>query len=290
MPIRKRKPTSPGRRFQTSSDFAEVTKTKPEKSLTKPKPKTGGRNSYGRMTARHRGGGHKQRYRIVDFRRNKDGVPAKVAAIEYDPNRNARLALLHYLDGEKRYIIAPQGLEVGDMVQSGQGSEIRVGNALPLRYIPVGTTVHNVELKPGGGAKMGRGAGDVDPAHRQGRPVRHAATALHRDAPGPDRLPGDGRRGRQQRGRPDLDRQGRTQPLEGQAPAHPRRRHEPGRPPARRRRGQELGRTAPRVAVGQARRPHPQEGQVEPTSSSSAGVVAATVTPYGGEADTCRAV
>ena len=137
MPIRKRKPTSPGRRFQTSSDFAEVTKTKPEKSLTKPKPKTGGRNSYGRMTARHRGGGHKQRYRIVDFRRNKDGVPAKVAAIEYDPNRNARLALLHYLDGEKRYIIAPQGLEVGAMVQSGQGSEIRVGNALPLRYIRV---------------------------------------------------------------------------------------------------------------------------------------------------------
>jgi large subunit ribosomal protein L2 len=159
MPIRKRKPTSPGRRFQSSSDFAEVTKTKPEKALTKPKPKTGGRNSYGRMTARHRGGGHKQRYRIVDFRRNKDGVPAKVAGIEYDPNRNARLALLHYLDGEKRYIIAPQGLEVGAMVQSGQGSEIRVGNALPLRYIPVGTTVHNVELKPGGGAKMGRGAG-----------------------------------------------------------------------------------------------------------------------------------
>jgi len=159
VPIRKRKPTSPGRRFQTSSDFVEVTKTKPEKALTKPKPKTGGRNSYGRMTSRHRGGGHKQRYRIVDFRRNKDGVPAKVAAIEYDPNRNARLALLHYLDGEKRYIIAAQGLEVGAMVQSGQGSEIRVGNALPLRYIPVGTTVHNVELKPGAGAKMGRGAG-----------------------------------------------------------------------------------------------------------------------------------
>ena len=109
MPIRKRKPTSPGRRFQTSSDFSEVTKTKPEKSLTKPKPKTGGRNSYGRMTSRHRGGGHKQRYRIVDFRRNKDGVPAKVAAIEYDPNRNARIALLHYLDGEKRYIIAAAG-------------------------------------------------------------------------------------------------------------------------------------------------------------------------------------
>jgi large subunit ribosomal protein L2 len=150
MPIRKRKPTSPGRRFQTSSDFSEITKDKPEKRLTKPKPKTGGRNSYGRMTARHRGGGHKQRYRVIDFRRNKDGVPAKVAAIEYDPNRNARIALLHYLDGEKRYILAPQGLEVGAMVQSGQGAEIRVGNALPLRYIPVGTTVHNVELKARG--------------------------------------------------------------------------------------------------------------------------------------------
>ena len=159
MPIRKRKPTSPGRRFQTSSDFAEITKDKPEKRLTKPKPKTGGRNTYGRMTSRHRGGGHKQRYRIVDFKRSKDGVPAKVAAIEYDPNRNARIALLHYLDGEKRYIIAPARVRVGDMLQSGQGSEIRPGNALPLRYIPVGTTVHNVELKPGAGGKMARGAG-----------------------------------------------------------------------------------------------------------------------------------
>ena len=159
MPVRKRKPTSPGRRFQTVSDFSEITRDKPEKSLTKPKPRTGGRNSYGRMTSRHRGGGHKQKYRVVDFRRNKDGVPAKVASIEYDPNRNARIALLHYLDGEKRYIIAPNGLAVGDMLQSGQGSEIRPGNALPLRYIPVGTTVHNVELKPGAGGKLGRGAG-----------------------------------------------------------------------------------------------------------------------------------
>src|SRR3954471_15500706 len=159
MPLRKRKPTSPGRRFQTVSDFTEITKTEPEKSLLAPRPRTGGRNNYGRKTARHRGGGHKRQYRIVDFKRNKDGVPAKVAAIEYDPNRNARIALLHYLDGEKRYIIAPNGLEVGDMLQSGQGSEIRPGNALPLRYIPVGTTVHNVELKPGAGGKLGRGAG-----------------------------------------------------------------------------------------------------------------------------------
>ena len=159
MPIRKRKPTSPGRRFQTVSDFADITTDKPEKSLTTARPSTGGRNATGHKTARHRGAGHKRRYRIIDFKREKDGIPAKVATIEYDPNRNARIALLHYRDGEKRYIIAPQGLKVGDMLQSGHGSEIRVGNAMPLRFIPVGTTVHNVELKPGAGAKMGRGAG-----------------------------------------------------------------------------------------------------------------------------------
>jgi large subunit ribosomal protein L2 len=159
MPVRKRKPTSAGRRFQTVSDFSEITTDAPERSLVKPKPRTGGRNAYGRMTSRHRGGGHKKQYRVVDFRRNKDGIPAKVASIEYDPNRNARLALLHYRDGEKRYIIAAAGLRVGDLLQSGQGSEIRPGNALPLRYIPVGTVVHAVELKPGAGAKLGRGAG-----------------------------------------------------------------------------------------------------------------------------------
>jgi len=159
VPLRKRKPTSAGRRFQTVSDFSEITRDEPEKSLLAPKKKSGGRNNYGRKTARHRGGGHKQRYRIVDFKRDKDGVPAKVAAIEYDPNRNARIALLHYVDGEKRYILAPARVKVGDRLQSGQGSEIRPGNAMPLRYIPVGTTVHNVELKPGAGGRMGRGAG-----------------------------------------------------------------------------------------------------------------------------------
>ena len=159
MALRKRKPTSPGRRFQTTSDFAEITKTTPEKSLLAPKTNTGGRNSYGRKTARHKGGGHKQQYRVIDFRRTKDGVPAKVAAIEYDPNRNARIALLHYADGAKSYILAPRNVRVGDRIQSGQGSEIRPGNSLPMRYIPVGTTVHAVELKPGGGAKMGRSAG-----------------------------------------------------------------------------------------------------------------------------------
>lgn len=159
MPVRKRKPTSAGRRFQTVSDFSEITKDRPERSLVAPKPRTGGRNVHGRKTARHRGGGHKRRYRIVDFRRNKDGIPAKVAAIEYDPNRNARLALLHYADGEKSYVIAAAGVQVGDVLQSGQGSDIRPGNALPLRFIPVGTVVHNLELKPGAGAKLGRGAG-----------------------------------------------------------------------------------------------------------------------------------
>jgi large subunit ribosomal protein L2 len=159
MPLRKRKPTSAGRRFQTVSDFTEVTKTRPEKSLLAPKPGTGGRNAYGRKTARHRGGGHKQQYRLIDFKRTKDGVPATVAAIEYDPNRNARIALLHYHDGEKRYILAPARVKVGDRVQSGQGADIRPGNALPMRYIPVGSVVHNVELKPGGGGKIARGAG-----------------------------------------------------------------------------------------------------------------------------------
>jgi len=159
MAIRSRKPTSPGRRFQTSSDFSEITKTSPEKSLLVKKSKTGGRNSYGRKTSRHRGGGHKQQYRLVDFKRVKDGVPAKVAAIEYDPNRTCRIALLHYVDGEKAYILAPKGLNVGDRVQSGSGSDIKPGNAMPLRYIPVGTVVHNVELRPGQGGKIGRSAG-----------------------------------------------------------------------------------------------------------------------------------
>ncbi len=159
MGVKKLKPTSPGRRFQTVSDFDTITKSTPEKSLLAPKTRSSGRNSYGRITSRHRGGGHKQRYRIIDFRRTKDVVPAKVASVEYDPNRNARIALLHYVDGEKRYILAPVGLSVGDMLESGPKSEIRVGNALPLRNIPTGTVIHAVELRPGGGAKMARSAG-----------------------------------------------------------------------------------------------------------------------------------
>jgi len=159
MTLRKRKPTSPGRRFQTSSDFSEITKTTPEKSLLESKSRTGGRNSYGRKTSRHRGGGHKKQYRKIDFRRNKDGIPAKVAAVEYDPNRSCRILLLHYFDGEKAYVLAPEGVGVGEILQNGQGAEIKPGNALPLRYIPVGTTVHNVELQPDGGGKLSRSAG-----------------------------------------------------------------------------------------------------------------------------------
>lgn len=159
MGIRRRKPTSPGQRFQTVQDFAEVTTNRPNKALISPKPRTGGRNNQGRKTARHRGGGHKRMYRQVDFRRNKDSVPALVASIEYDPNRTCRIALLHFLDGEKRYILAPEGVEVGDKLVCGRGADIRPGNALELRYIPTGTLIHNVELKPGAGGAMIRSAG-----------------------------------------------------------------------------------------------------------------------------------
>ena len=159
MGIRKYKPTTPGRRGASQADYSEVTRSHPEKRLTKSVRASGGRNSYGRITAYHRGGGNKRRYRLVDFRRNKDGVPAKVATIEYDPNRNARIALLHYADGEKRYILAPDKLGVGDAVASGEAVDIKPGNALPLKNIPAGTIVHAVELRPGGGAKIARSAG-----------------------------------------------------------------------------------------------------------------------------------
>jgi len=159
MGIRKYKPTSPGRRGASVADFVEVTRDEPEKSLVRPLHSRGGRNVHGKVTVRHQGGGHKRSYRVIDFRRDKDGVPAKVAHIEYDPNRTARIALLHYADGEKRYIIAPTRLNQGDTVVSGPGSDIKPGNALPLRYIPTGTVVHAIELRPGGGAKIARSAG-----------------------------------------------------------------------------------------------------------------------------------
>ena len=159
MAVKNFKPTTPGRRFMTVSRFDEFTKGKPEKSLLAPLKKFGGRNNTGRITVRHRGGGHKRRYRIIDFKRDKFGIPAKVAAIEYDPNRSARIALLHYVDGEKRYILAPDGLSVGDTVVSGPDADIKVGNALPLANIPVGTLIHNIELYKNRGGQLVRSAG-----------------------------------------------------------------------------------------------------------------------------------
>lgn len=159
MAIRKIKPRSPGSRFQTYSTFDEITRSEPEKSLVRPLKKTGGRNSNGRITSRHRGGGHKRRYRIIDFKRNKEEIPAKVASIEYDPNRSANIALLHYVDGEKRYILSPVGLSVGDEVLTGVHADIKPGNCLRMENMPLGTVVHNIEMFPGKGAQMARSAG-----------------------------------------------------------------------------------------------------------------------------------
>jgi large subunit ribosomal protein L2 len=159
MALRKYKPTTPGRRGSSVADYSDITRSRPERSLTEKITRGSGRNAQGKITSRRRGGGNKRRYRVVDFRRNKDGVPARVAHVEYDPNRSARIALLHYADGEKRYILAPQGISVGDRLMSGAGSDIRSGNSLPLANIPVGTVVHAVELRPGQGAKMARSAG-----------------------------------------------------------------------------------------------------------------------------------
>ncbi|MEE8299848.1 MAG: 50S ribosomal protein L2 [Desulfatiglandales bacterium] len=159
MALKKNNPTSPGRRFQTVPTFEEITSSKPEKSLLKPIKRSGGRNSNGRMTSRHRGGGHKRRYRVIDFKRNRDNIPATVASIEYDPNRSARIALLHYLDGKKAYILAPNELHVGDKIESGAGVEIKPGNTMPLRNIPLGTHIHNIELHVGHGGQLVRSAG-----------------------------------------------------------------------------------------------------------------------------------
>ena len=160
MAVRKFKPTTPARRQMTVSDFKEISKVAPEKSLLAPLKKSGGRNVHGKITTRHIGGGAKRKYRIIDFKRNKDGIPAKVATIEYDPNRSANIALLHYVDGEKRYILAPKNLSVGDMVESGEGSDIKAGNALKLKDMPAGTVIHNIEMKPGKGGQMVRSAGN----------------------------------------------------------------------------------------------------------------------------------
>lgn len=176
MALKNYKPTTPSMRFTTISAFDEITKTTPERSLVESKKRTAGRNSAGRITVRHRGGGHKRRYRIIDFRREKFGVPAKVAAIEYDPNRTSNIALLHYVDGEKRYILAPHGLTVGTMIVSGPDSEPAVGNAIPLSNIPLGTTIHNIELEPGRGAKIVRSAGGA--AQLMAKEGKHAQIKL----------------------------------------------------------------------------------------------------------------
>ena len=178
MGIKKFKPVTPGRRFMTVSDFADITHPTPEKSLRRPLKKSGGRGNTGRVTSRHRGGGHKRNYRLIDFKRNKTGIPARVASIEYDPNRSARIALLHYLDGEKRYILAPHDLKVDDVIVAGENSEIKTGNTLPLASIPLGMSVHNLELKPGrtGGA-LGR---DHVPVAGQGRRIRAYKNAVRR--------------------------------------------------------------------------------------------------------------
>ncbi len=176
MPTKKYNPTSPARRTMTVSTFEEITTCEPEKSLLAPLSKKAGRNSYGRITVRHKGGGNRQKYRIIDFKRDKDGVPAKVATIEYDPNRSANIALLQYVDGEKRYILAPNGLKVGDAILSGQGADIKPGNCLPMEFIPVGTLIHNLELKPGKGGQLVRAAGNM--AQLMGKDAGYALVRL----------------------------------------------------------------------------------------------------------------
>ncbi len=215
--------------------------------------RSGGRNNHGRITSRFRGGGHKHRYRLIDFQRNKIGVPAKVATVEYDPNRTARIALLHYVDGEKRYILAPTALKVGDQVLSSRNADIKPGNTLPLRFIPLGTTIHNVELKIGGrraAVPLGRRGRAAD---GEGRRLGPGPPAVGRDPQGPPRLPRHHRPGRQHRARQRARRQGRPHALAGPPPAQPRRHHEPGRSPDGRRRRSFVRRSSPVLAVGPAR-------------------------------------
>ena len=236
MAIRKINPTTPGQRFMTVSAFEEITRTTPEKSLTTDLRGKGGRNHSGRITVRHQGGGARRKYRIIDFKRNKDGVPAKVASIEYDPNRSANIALLHYADGEKRYIIAPLGLTVGETVLSGEGADIKVGNALALGSIPVGTMIHCIELKPGKGAQLVRSAGNA--AQLMAKEGKWAQVRL---PSGEVRLIPLGAKATI----------GQVGNIDHANVA--RQRHEPLRPPARRRRGQEPDRPSrPGHPVGQA--------------------------------------
>ncbi len=252
MPIKSYRPTTPTRRFQTIVSREDITKEHPEKTLLEVKKRTGGRNSTGRVTSRFIGGGHKQAYRLVDFKRDKTGVPAVVAAIEYDPNRSARLALLHYKDGEKRYILQPDGLKVGMTVSSGPAADILVGNALPLKNMPAGTVVHNIELRPGKGAQMARSAGTQAQLVNKEGDDRAAEAAFRRNPPRAAGLHGDGRPGRQRGPRERLAGQGRTETLAGQDAAQSRRNHESGGPSAWRRRRQDFRRAASRHPLGPA--------------------------------------
>ena len=244
MAIKKYKPTSPGRRDMTVSAFEEITTNVPEKSLLDVRKRNAGRNDHGRITVRHRGGGAKRKYRIIDFKRNKDGVPAKVATIEYDPNRTANIALLHYADGEKRYILAPFGLRVGDSVLSGEGADIKPGNSLKLQDIPMGTLIHNIELKPGKGGQLVRSAGSA--AQLMAKEGKYAQVRL---PSGEVRMvlleaKSDDRPGGQYRPEQYQHRQSGPQTPYGISPDRTRQRDEPERPSARRRRGQIADRQA----------------------------------------------
>jgi large subunit ribosomal protein L2 len=216
MGLKKYRPITPTLRHTVSPDYRELTRGTPIKSLTEPKRRSGGRDNYGHVSQRWISGGHKQRYRLIDFRRDKDGIPARVASIEYDPNRSARIALLNYFDGERRYIVAPDGLRVGELVQSGPDAEVKPGNCLPLRSIPLGTNLHNIELNPGRNARIARSAGSYCQLMAKEGDT-HPAPAVRRDPHVPHELPCGDRTGRRPRSREHLDRQGGTESLEGAA-------------------------------------------------------------------------
>ena len=235
MPIQSFRPITPTLRFQTKLVNDDITTNEPYKPLLTVKPRTGGRNSSGRMTIRHQGGGHKQKLRLIDFKRDKYGIPAVVETIEYDPNRSSRIALVSYADGEKRYIIQPVGLKVGQSVMSGPEADILVGNALPLKNIPLGTIVHNIELRPGKGAQMARSAGAQGWPGRQGGRLCLAQASLRRDEACTGRVHGDDRSGWQHGSRECNDRQGGEESLEGDSAGEPWCLDEPGGSPAWRR-------------------------------------------------------
>ena len=227
MPLKTPNPKTPGTRGAALPSFEEITRSKPEKSLLRPLKNTAGRNNRGKITTRHRGGGSKRMYRVIDFKRDKVGIPGKVASIEYDPNRSARIALVHYADGEKRYILAPLGLRVGTKIESGPRSEIKPANTLPLRNIPAGTLVHNLEIVPGKGGQLVRSAGGRRAGAVEGRLLRAHTPSLRRGAESADRLPGHHRPAQQRRPQKRQAGQGRQNTLPGPKAPGAWRRHEP---------------------------------------------------------------